>query len=205
MATPRRTGTETSATRAKLLDVTERVMIDDGYAAVSSRRVAKDAGVTPALVHYYFPTLDDLFLEVMRRRAKQQQERLERFLSGPQPLRALWSFSREQAGTVLLMEFMALSNHRKTIRKELAESAEEFRRIELEVLAERIEEYGIDADEMPLEAILVAIAGVSRTVVMEDALGMTTGLPETDALVERLLTRYEGPAAEKATKKKRSA
>ena len=103
------------------------------------------------------------------------------------------------------MEFMALSNHRKTIRKELAESAEEFRRIELEVLADRIEEYGIDADEMPLEAILVAIAGLSRTVVMEDALGMTTGLPETDALVERLLTRYEGPAAEKATKKKRSA
>jgi AcrR family transcriptional regulator len=194
-------GTETSETRFKILDVTEKVMIEDGYAAVSSRRVAKEVGVTPALVHYYFATLDDLFLEVLRRRGTQQRERLERFLSGPQPLRALWSFSREQAGTVLLMEFMALSNHRKTIRKELAASAEEFRRIQLEVLAERIEEYGIDPEEFPLEAILVAIAALSRTVVMEQDLGMRTGLPETDALVERLLERYEGPAPKKGKKK----
>ena len=63
MATTRRMGTETSETRFRLLDITERVMIEDGYASVSSRRVAKDAGVTPALVHYYFATIDDLFLE----------------------------------------------------------------------------------------------------------------------------------------------
>src|SRR4029453_5420413 len=126
MATPRRMGTETSETRFRLLDITEKVMIEDGYAAVSSRRIAKEAGVTPALVHYYFATLDDLFLEVLRRRAKQQLERQERFLSSDQPLRALWAFSRDQAGTGLLMELMALANHRKSIREELAESAEQF-------------------------------------------------------------------------------
>ena len=81
MAKARRTGTETSETRFRLLDITERVMIDDGYAAVSSRRIAKEAGVTPALIHYYFPTLDDLFLEVLRRRGRQQLERQERHLT----------------------------------------------------------------------------------------------------------------------------
>ena len=70
MATARRTGTETSKTRATLLDVTERLMRNEGYAAVSSRRVASEAGVTGALVHYYFPTLDDLFLAVFRRGAE---------------------------------------------------------------------------------------------------------------------------------------
>ena len=193
MATARRTGTETSETRSKILDVTEKVMTEDGYAAVSSRRVAKDVGVTPALIHYYFPTLDDLFLEVMRRRGTQQKERLERFLAGPQPLRALWAFSREQAGTVLLMEFMALANHRKSIREELAASAEEFRTIELAALADRYAELGLDP-EVPLEAVLVALAALSRTVVMEETLGMTTGLAETEALIERLLERYEGAA-----------
>lgn len=200
MATARRMGTETSETRFKILDVTEKVMIEDGYAAVSSRRVAKEVGVTPALIHYYFATLDDLFLEVMRRRGAQQRERLERILNEPQPLHSLWSFSREQAGTSLLLEFMALANHRKSIREELAASAEEFRRIELEVLAERMAGYEIDPDEFPLEAILVTIAALSRTVVMEQALGMHTGLLETDALVERLLERYEGPAPEKHTR-----
>ena len=55
-------------------------MLADGYAAVSSRSVAKEAGVTPALVHYYFPTLDDLFLAVLRRRAEQQLARQDRML-----------------------------------------------------------------------------------------------------------------------------
>src|SRR5439155_16543648 len=89
MATARRTGTETSKTRATLLDVTERLMRNEGYAAVSSRRVASEAGVTGALVHYYFPTLDDLFLAVFRRGAERNLERHARALESPRPLRAL--------------------------------------------------------------------------------------------------------------------
>src|SRR5215216_2688553 len=111
MATSRRTGTETSKTRATLLDVTERLMRDEGYAAVSSRRVASEAGVTAALIHYYFPILDDLFLAVFRRGAEANLERHARALESSQPLRALWDFSIEPAGTVLLEEFIALSNH----------------------------------------------------------------------------------------------
>ena len=98
MATPRRMGTETSETRVRLLDVTERIMIDDGYAAVSSRRIAKDAGVTPALVHYYFGTLDDLFLALLRRRAEQQLARQQRKLSAERPLRSLWEASKDRDG-----------------------------------------------------------------------------------------------------------
>ncbi len=67
----RRLGTETSETRATLLDATEQLMLDSGYAAVSSRRVAAVAGVRPALVHYYFRTMDDLFLAAFQRRAEQ--------------------------------------------------------------------------------------------------------------------------------------
>ena len=192
MTTPRRTGAETSETRARLLDITEQVMIDDGYAAVSSRRIAKDAGVTPALVHYYFPTLDDLFLEVLRRRGKQQQGRLERILSSPQPLRALWEFSKEQASTGLLMELMALANHRKSIRTELAAYADEYRQLELRAPSSHLHERGVDPHEVPPEAVLVAIAAISRTVAMEHELGMETGLAETVAVVERLLERIEG-------------
>jgi AcrR family transcriptional regulator len=192
MTSPRRVGTESSKTRAELLDVTERLMREGGYAAVSSRSVAKAAGVTPALIHYYFPTLDDLFLAVFRRGAEKNLERHARALASPQPLRALWEFSREPAGTVLLTEFMALGNHRKTIRREIAEYAERFRRQQADLLAGRLEEYGIDPDEVPPLAILVLMATVSRGIVMEDSLGQTTGHAETLALVDRLLQRYEG-------------
>src|SRR5690349_18396757 len=97
MASTRRVGTETSKTRLHLLDTTERLMLDEGYAAVTSRRVAKEAGVTPPLVHYYFPSLDDLFLAVFRRRADESFERQLRLLESDQPLRAVWTFTHDRA------------------------------------------------------------------------------------------------------------
>ena len=77
----RRLGTETSETRATLLDATEQLMLDSGYAAVSSRRVAAVAGVRPALVHYYFRTMDDLFLAAFQRRAEQAFAHQQRALA----------------------------------------------------------------------------------------------------------------------------
>jgi AcrR family transcriptional regulator len=195
MTTPRRIGTEGSETRALLLDVTERLMRDEGYAAVTSRRVAKKAGVTPALIHYYFPTLDDLFLALFRRGAERNLTRQARALESPQPLRALWEFSIEPAGTALLTEFMALANHRKSIRAEIAEYAERFRRQQADLLASRLDDGGtggIDPEEVPPLAVLVLMSTVSRGLVLEDALGITTGHAETLGLVERLLRRFEG-------------
>jgi len=205
MSAPRRMGTETSATRAELIEITERVMIEDGYAAVSSRRIAKEAGVTAALVHYYFGTLDDLFIAVLRRRAEQQLERQRRFLSSPRPLRSWWRFASDPAGTALLLEFMALSNHRKSIRGELATYAERFRQQQVELLSDRIKDYGVNTKDIPPVAVLVVIDSIGKTVVMEEAIGMHTGLPETIDVVERYLDRFEGPADPKERRRPRKA
>ena len=42
--TPRRIGAETSATRAQMLDAAEALMRNEGYAAVSTRKVAAAGG-----------------------------------------------------------------------------------------------------------------------------------------------------------------
>ncbi len=194
MTKPRRLGTETSGTRSLLLDVTEQIMLDDGYAAVSSRRIAKQAGVTPALVHYYFATLDDLFLAVVRRRAERQLERQKSTLFSPQPLRALWAASTDPAGTGLLLELMALANHRKAIRSELAAHAEQFRKIQLDALAVELERFGFDPAEVPPVSILLALTSIAQTLVLEESIGMETGLAETAAAVERFLARVEDDA-----------
>ena len=74
MASARRIGAPDAKNRMVLLDAAEQLMIDEGYAAVTSRRVAEKAGLKPQLVHYYFRTMDDLFLEVFRRYADQGME-----------------------------------------------------------------------------------------------------------------------------------
>jgi len=67
MASDRRIGGPDAKNRGILLDAAEQLMLEDGSAAVTSRRVAERAGLKPQLVHYYFRTMDDLFIEVFRR------------------------------------------------------------------------------------------------------------------------------------------
>ena len=101
MAPSRRVGTETSRTRALLLDVTERLLVEESFAAVTSRRVASEAGVNAALVHYYFPTLDDLFVAVYKRRTEHLVQRLTEDLQTDQPLWAMWEYNSDRTGTAL--------------------------------------------------------------------------------------------------------
>ena len=64
-ATPKAKDKDAGA-RERLMEATAQIMRDEGYAAATSRRVAARAGVRSALVYYYFPTMDDLFLAVLR-------------------------------------------------------------------------------------------------------------------------------------------
>ncbi len=63
---PRRIRAADSKTRAELVDAAEQPLVEEGYAAVTSRRVGAKAGLKPQLVHYYFRTMDDLFVEMFR-------------------------------------------------------------------------------------------------------------------------------------------
>jgi AcrR family transcriptional regulator len=192
MASPRRIGAPDAKNHAILLDAAERLMLEEGYAAVSSRRVAERAGLKPQLVHYYFRTMDDLFLAVFRRRAEMGLEQQALALASPQPLWALWEFSTDPAGTALTMEFAALANHRKVLRAEIARYAELFRSLQLEAMAGLLERYGVGPDELPPVVMVVLMTSVSRVLAMEEGLGMSAGHAETVELVERYLHRFEG-------------
>ena len=71
MTSARRIGAPDAKNRALLLDAAEQLMLEEGYAAVTSRRLANKAGLKPQLVHYYFRTMEELFVEVFRRRAEE--------------------------------------------------------------------------------------------------------------------------------------
>jgi AcrR family transcriptional regulator len=191
--TARRIGTETSKTRGVLLDAAERLMLEEGYAAVTSRRLAARAGLKPQLVHYYFRSMDDLFLALFRRRADQGLERQARALGSAQPLWSLWDLSRDPRGTALTMEFTALANHRKAIQTELSASAERYRAGMLEGFRTVLARYEIDQTEYPPIVCAVLLTSISTFLVIEQVmLGMSTGHAETVTFVEDLIRRLEG-------------
>lgn len=53
--------------KAQILDTAEQLFTDHGYAATSIRNIADQAGVNPALVHYYFGNKHALLETVLQR------------------------------------------------------------------------------------------------------------------------------------------
>src|ERR1700681_2196581 len=93
MPSGRRIGAPDAKNRGVLLDAAEQLMLEEGYAAVTSRRLADRAGLKPQLVHYYFRTMDDLFLAVFRRRADENLAHFERTVAADHSLRTLWELN----------------------------------------------------------------------------------------------------------------
>jgi AcrR family transcriptional regulator len=182
-----------STTRDMLIAATIQIMIEEGYGAATSRRVAAKAGVKPALVHYYFPTMDELYLAVFRQGAAVYLERQQQALASDRPLHAFWDTLIEPKDTRLLLEFMGLGNHRKEIRAEIAAWSERWREMQITALNFIVREHGIDTDEFPPAAVAVVIASIGRTLVLEQGMGTAGGHDEAIALVNRLLDRFEMP------------
>jgi AcrR family transcriptional regulator len=191
MAAPRRIGSTTSETRAQIVEATEQLMIEQGYAAVTSRGVAAAVGINPGLVHYYFPTLDDLFVAVFRRGAEKNVERMAVALASPQPLLALWRLCSEPIGGVLFAELMAAANHRDALREDVTKLADQARRMQIEAMRALLPQYELDEDLYPPALVAAAIQGIALLVSRERALQLKTEHRKTAAAVENLLEHLE--------------
>lgn len=192
MASARRIGAPDAKNRIVLLDAAEALMIEEGYVAVTSRRVAERAGLKPQLVHYYFRTMDDLFLAVFVRRAEEGLVAQAEALNSPQPLWALWRFGTDPSATRLTMEMTGLANHRPALRAEIGRYAEMFREAETKAIDGALRRYGVDSSDVPPIVWTFIAASVSRVMVMEQALGMTAGHSEVLKFCEDWLRRLEG-------------
>ncbi|MFI6314549.1 TetR/AcrR family transcriptional regulator [Nocardia fusca] len=179
------------STRSALLDAAEQVMLEEGYAAVSSRRLAARAGVNSALVHYYFGTMDNLFVALFRRGSERSYQRLLAAAESDQPLWALWAAIHDQSRTSLTMEFVSLATHRPSIRTEITQSSKRFRELQLEIVTRALRSHGSTA-WTPITLVML-MSSVSRFLRIEESFDIDSGHAEITTLIEDFLREVEGP------------
>lgn len=194
MTAQRRMGAPDAKNRGVLLDAAEKLLLEEGYAAVTSRRVASRAGLKSQLVHYYFRTMDDLFLALFSRRAEEGLRHQQQLLESERPLHALWEFNTESTGIPLTMEFTSLANRRPAIRDEITRYSEQFRQAQLKVVSVALERYEVSPEVCTPESLVVVMTAIARVISMEKKLGLFLGHNETVASMERFLDRIEPPA-----------
>lgn len=188
LAEPRkRIRRDPETTRGLILDATERLMVEAGYAAVSSRRIAQELGLNAATIHYYYPTTDDLFIALHRRMTGRQLAEMEKVLASGDPLRALWRFQSGWAQTALGVEFLALSNHRKGIGDILAASTNASRAAAAKAIEGALGQLALGSTKVPPVALGTILVAIGRLLANEERVGITSGHEEVRQLVESLI------------------
>ena len=173
-----------------MLDGAEQILIDEGYGALTSRRVAEVVGVKQRLVYYYFETMDDLIVETFRRLAERELQRLQEALTHEKPLRKLWQVCAQTTDTRLVSEFMALANRNEVLREEVKNYIRETRRIQVEAIKTSQALSGRESTIAPAAAAIFATSA-ALAIHREKALGIRMGHGEVLAAIESFLEGAE--------------
>lgn len=192
MASLRRIGAPDAKNRTVLLDAAERLLVDEGLTAVTSRRVADRAGLKPQLVHYYFRTMDDLYLAMFRRSAQGRLVLLGAALESAQPLWELWRLGNDLEAARLTLEFLCLAHHREELRAEISRYTEIVREQQTTAIGQALRRHGIDDTAVPAIVWAVIGGGASHLLNVERVVGIDAGHAEASAFCEQWLRRLEG-------------
>lgn len=171
-ATSRR---ETATTA--LLDAAERLLIETGYAGLTTRRVAAEAGVNHGLVHYYFGSMEELLLQVLERFTARLIERQTAMYEADAPFIDKWRTAMRwleedvAAGyPKVWWELQAMAWNHPEMRDRLVRVDEEWRSLLRAHFAGALEEYGID---FPLEATVSLVIAFNKGIQIEQLSGIT--------------------------------
>src|SRR5438093_2057418 len=85
-----RSVTRRVAAQAALLDAAERLLIDEGHAGITTRKVAAEAGVNHGLVHYYFGSIEELLFQAMERYTERLLDRQRGLYAAEMPFIEKW-------------------------------------------------------------------------------------------------------------------
>jgi AcrR family transcriptional regulator len=191
MASADRTGSRRTGKRQAILDGTERIMLAEGYGAITYRSVATAAGVAPGLVQYYFPSLELLFIAVLREATDRLVDQLTAAAHSERPLHAIWAYASDPAGSALLLQFMALANAIPEVGAVIGEGGERVRHALVGELSAKWARYGLDGSGLSPAAAVFLLSAVPRMLYLEQSLGTVTGHTDARAFIEAFLDRVE--------------
>ena len=189
MISDRRRGVENSAKRAALIDAAEQLIREEGYPAVTARNLADKVNLSRQIVHYYFHTMDDVFIAVIRQNAEKLRANLEDVAKSDEPLRALQVLNRDSDQAMLTIELNALANRRPAVRAEVALVAEEARKLQTHILEKHLKQRGMTPGMPPIVAT-VLLTSLAQGLALESAINISSGHVETLEFVDLCLRAF---------------
>ncbi len=194
---PRVTAARAAAEEA-LLDAAERLLVDGGYAGITTRRLAEEAGVNHGLVHYYFGSNENLLVSTLERFTERLLERQRAMYDADEPFVEKWRTAMryltddDLTYQKVWLELQALAWNHPELRRRLALVNAEWRAVLTDAFREPHRRLGF---EIPLETLVSLVMTFNLGVIVERLGGVETGHRELLQWIDEWLSTRDRPSA----------
>ena len=181
-----------AAAEGALLDAAERLLAEVGYAGITTRRLAQEAGVNHGLVHYYFGSNENLLVHALERFTGRLITRQQELYAVGLPFADKWRtamrylVSEDIGYQKIWLELQALAWNNPDIRARLARVNAEWRAVLAGAFDQPRRELGI---EMPLEALVSLVMTFNLGIIVERLGGIDTGHRELLDWIDQWISR----------------
>jgi AcrR family transcriptional regulator len=165
------------AAEEAFLDAAERLLVEVGYAGITTRRLAEEAGANHGLVHYYFGSMENLLARVLERFTDRLIERQRAMYAQDIPFVEKWRqamryLEEDRPYQKVWLELTALSWNRPELRERVARIDDRWRAVLRQAFEQARREHGID---MPIDAVVSLVMTFNLGIMVEELSGVDSG------------------------------
>src|SRR5712691_11421493 len=159
-----------TAAEEAFLDAAERLLVDVGYAGITTRRLAEEAGLNHGLVHYYFGSIENLLVRALERFTERLITRQRELYTADVPFIEKWRtamrylISEDVTYEKVWLELQALAWNDSGLRERLSRVNDEWRAVLTDAFEQPHRELGI---EMPLNALVSLVMTFNIGIIVE--------------------------------------
>lgn len=193
---------EHAVTRARadattaIMDAAERLLVEVGYAGITARKLADAAGVNLGLIHYYFGSMEEVFLRVLERFTARLTERQAAMYAGDAPFIEKWRTAmrylledRASGYQKIVYELFAMSWNKPEIRARVAAINERWTETVAGAVADGMRELGVDTSQFPAKAVTCLIVSFNKGIMLDGLTGFDYGHAELLDMIDQFLVR----------------
>jgi AcrR family transcriptional regulator len=181
-----------------ILDGAESLLVEVGYAAITTRKLAERAGVNHGLIHYYFGSMEEVFVQVLERYTAQLTARQREMYASELPFIEKWRAAMahlvdddEADYQKIWFELQAMSWSRPEMRARVGRILTEWQSVLEPAFRAGLRELGVDPRRYPVEAVVSLVVTFNEGVILERLMGVDSGHAQLLNMIDRMLVRLQ--------------
>lgn len=185
----------------RFLDAAERLLLTVGYAGITTRKLAKEADANQGLLHYYFGSMEELFMRVLERFTDRLIERQRAMYASREPYsekwrRAMQYLEVDRPYQKIWGELQAMAWNRPGYRKRVERVHAAWCDAMRDAVAAAMKRYGLNEKGFSLDAWVALIVTVNEGIMLERLSGIERGHAELLDAIQGWLDDLEQQASQ---------